>query len=62
MMVQSILQVVAAIVGLAIIAVIVSRRSDTANVANSFFKGTSGLISSAVSPVVGGGGAQGYVV
>lgn len=59
-MIQAIVQVVVAIVGLAIVAVIVSKRADTANISNSFFKGTSGLVNAAVSPVVGGGAASGY--
>jgi len=58
-MMQGVVQVLMAIVGLAIVAVIVSRRSDTANLFKEGLGGTSRLIESAVSPVVGGGGGYG---
>ncbi len=59
MMLQSVVQVLVAIVGLAIVAVIVSRKADTANILNSGFGGLSKLTSAAVSPVVGGAGGYG---
>jgi len=46
--------VLIAIVGLASLAVVVSKKSDTARVATSFLSGLSTLIRSAVSPVTGG--------
>ncbi|HJY05896.1 MAG TPA: hypothetical protein VJ323_06240 [Bryobacteraceae bacterium] len=45
--------VLIAIVGVASLAVVVSKRSDTAKVLNSLLGGVSGLIRSAVSPVTG---------
>lgn len=54
-MLQGIVQVLIAIVGLAIVAVIVSRRSDTASVLREGLGGGASLINAAVSPVVGGG-------
>lgn len=45
--------VIVAIVGLASLAVVVSKRSDTAKVLNSLLGGISSLIRSAVSPVTG---------
>lgn len=45
--------VLIAIVSLASLAVVVSKRSDTAKVLDSFLSGFSGAIRSAVSPVTG---------
>jgi hypothetical protein len=42
-----------AIVGLAALAVVVSKRSDTAKVLNSLLSGFTGAVRGAVSPVTG---------
>lgn len=51
-MVDKALGVLIAIVGLAALAVVVSKRSDTAKVVNSLLSGFSGAVRAAVSPVV----------
>ncbi len=51
-MVDKALGVFIAIVGLAGLAVVVSKRSDTAKVLNSLLSGFSGAVRAAVSPVV----------
>ncbi len=51
-MVDKALGVFIAIVGLAGLAVVVSKRSDTAKVVNSLLSGFSGAVRAAVSPVV----------
>lgn len=48
--------VVVAVIGLAIVAVLVSNRANTANVIGASGKGLAGVIQAAVSPVTGGGG------
>ena len=53
---ESIVTIIVGITGLAILAVIVSNRSNTAGVLGAFFGGYSQAISAAVSPVTGGGG------
>lgn len=45
---------ISAIIGLAILAVILSNSSNTVNVLTTFFSGFAGLIQTAVSPVTGG--------
>lgn len=50
---EKISAVVAAIIGLAVLAVIVSSRANSANVIGAFFSGMSNLIGVAVSPVTG---------
>lgn len=56
MMLQSVVQVLVAVVGLAIVAVIVSRKSDTASLLREGFGGFAKITNAAVSPVVGGQG------
>ena len=46
--------IVVAIIGLAIVAVLVSQRANTAKVIGAAGSGLSGVISAAVSPVTGG--------
>lgn len=43
------------IITIAIVAVIVSQKSNTSNVITSFFNGFNGSIAAAVSPITGGG-------
>ena len=50
---DQIVAVLTAIVGVAILAVIVSKNSDTADVIGSAFKGFSQALSTAVSPITG---------
>ena len=52
-MVDKAVGVLMAIVFLAALGVIVSKRAQTAGVLTSFFKGFSGLVKVAVSPVTG---------
>ncbi len=51
-MVDKALGIFIAIVGLAGVAVVVSKRSDTAKVVNALLGGFSGAVKAAVSPVV----------
>lgn len=51
-MVDKALGIFIAIVGLAGVAVVVSKRSDTAKVVNALLGGFSGAVRAAVSPVV----------
>ncbi len=51
-MVDKALGIFIAVVGLAGVAVVVSKRSDTAKVVTSLLSGFSGAIKAAVSPVV----------
>jgi hypothetical protein len=44
---------VAALIGLAVIAIVISQRANTANVLGSFFGGLSNVIGTAISPVTG---------
>jgi len=64
-LIQGVINVAIAIVGIAIIAVLVSRQADTAGVITAASRGLGSAIGSAVSPVTGGsafGGASvGYV-
>lgn len=53
-MITAIVSVATAIVGVAILAVIVSRNSNTANVIAAGGKAFSGSLATALSPVVGG--------
>lgn len=53
-MIDRAIGVLIAIVGLASLAVIVSKRSDTAKVLDSLLGGFSGSVRAAVSPVTGG--------
>lgn len=52
----SIVSIAVAIIGLATLAVLVSRQADTGNVIRSAGQAFSGAIGAAVSPVTGGGG------
>lgn len=52
-MVDRSIGVLIAIVGLASLAVVVSKRSDTAAVLNSLLGGFSGAVKAAVSPITG---------
>lgn len=49
-----------AIIGLATVAVILSTRSNTANVTSAAFGGLANAINAAVSPITGGGGFGAY--
>ncbi len=51
-----IVTVITAIIGVAILAVLLSRKADTANVITASTKGLGHLIGAAVSPITGGGG------
>lgn len=48
--------IVTAVIGIAILAVLVSKQADTANVLGAAGSALSGIIKTAVSPVTGGGG------
>ena len=56
--VTALVSVLTAIVGLAIIAVIVSKNANTSAVIQSGASGFSSIISAAVAPVSGGGGGN----
>jgi len=56
---QGIITVLIAIVGVATLAVIFSKNSQTPAVAQAFFGGISSDIGAAVSPITGGGGLGG---
>lgn len=53
---EGLVTVALAIVGLGVVATLVSKNADTANVFTAGFKGLGGAISSAEGPVMGGGG------
>jgi hypothetical protein len=50
-----------AIIGLATVAVILSRNSNTAQVTQAAFGGLSSAIGAAVSPITGGAGSYGNI-
>jgi hypothetical protein len=50
--------ILTAIIGVAILSVIVSKKAQTPQVIDSFFKGFSGALSAATGPVTGGFGTQ----
>lgn len=52
---ESVVTIAVAIIGLATLAVIVSRNANTSGVINSASKGFSLALSTAISPVTGGG-------
>ena len=52
---EEVATIATAIVGVAILAVLVSKRADTANVIKSAGNAFSGALATAVSPVTGGG-------
>lgn len=54
--------VLTAIIGVAIVATLVSKKAQTPEVIGSFWKGFSGAIGAAVSPVTGGGGGAGFAM
>lgn len=56
---SGVITVLLAIVGIAIVAVLVSQQSQTANVVGAAAKGFAADIEAAVSPVTGGGNALG---
>jgi PRD1 phage membrane DNA delivery len=58
--ITGILALLAAVIGIAIIAVLVSKSSNTANVLSAAGKSFSGIVSAAVSPVTGGSGSFGF--
>lgn len=51
---------VTAIIGLAILAVVLSNGANTVGVLNSFFSGLSGLLRTVIAPVTGGSGSSLY--
>jgi TctA family transporter len=51
---EIIVAIVSGILGLAILAVVLSNNSNTTNVLSGFFSGLSNLITAAVKPVSGG--------
>jgi uncharacterized membrane protein len=53
----SIVTVITAIIGVAILAVLVSKQSNTSGVLNAAARGLSTDLSAALSPITGGGGA-----
>lgn len=54
-LIQSIVTVLTAIIGVAIIAVLVSQKANTSNVITSAGNAFTGALNAAVSPVTGGG-------
>lgn len=58
--ITSIVAVLTAIIGVAIIAVLVSRNADTANVLGAGGNAFANILKTAVSPVTGGGGFSTY--
>ena len=56
---KEITTILTAIVGLAIVAVLVSRNANTANIVGTSGQAVTGLINAAVSPVTGSSGFQG---
>jgi hypothetical protein len=59
-LIASVVTVATAIVGLAIIAVLVSKQANTSNVIASGGNAFSGAISAAVSPITGGSGISNF--
>jgi hypothetical protein len=53
---EGLVTVALAIVGLGVVATIVSKNANTANVLGAGFKGLGGAITAAEGPVMGGGG------
>lgn len=45
--------IVAAVIGLAVLAIVISQKANTANVLGAFFGGISNLVGVAISPVTG---------
>jgi hypothetical protein len=60
--IQAISGILAAIIGLAIVAVIVSNNANTSNVINAGGTAFSGLITAAVSPVSGAGASANSIL
>ena len=58
-LIESLTTIAVAIIGIAIIAVLVSKQADTAGVVGAAAKGFATDISAAISPVTGGGGLLG---
>jgi len=56
----SLVTVATAIIGVAILAVLVSKNSNTTGVINSFAGGFAQDLAAAVSPITGGNGISGY--
>lgn len=50
---EKIVGIIGAIIGLAVLAIVISARANTANVLASFFAGLSNLIGVAISPITG---------
>lgn len=50
---EKIVGIIGAIIGLAVLAIIISARANTANVLASFFGGLSNLVGVAISPITG---------
>ena len=59
-LVNSVVTVAVAIIGVAIIAVLVSRNANTSGVISSASSGFSQALSTAISPVTGGSGMGGF--
>lgn len=57
---EEVATIATAIVGVAILAVLVSKRADTANVIRSAGNAFSGALATAVSPVTGGAGVSSF--
>lgn len=57
---NSVVTVAVAIIGVAIVAVLVSKNANTSQVISSASQGFSGALSTALSPVSGGGGFGGF--
>lgn len=58
--ISGVVTIATAIVGIAIIAVLVSKNAQTGNVIQSATSGFASDISAAVSPITGGGGLGGF--
>lgn len=50
---EKIVGIIGAIIGLAVLAIVISARANTANVLASFFDGLSNLVGVAISPITG---------
>jgi len=59
--ITGIVSILTAIIGVAIIAVLVSRNTETANVLTAGGKAFSSILSAAVSPVMGSGSTLGNI-
>jgi hypothetical protein len=57
---ESVVTIGTAIIGVAILSVLVSRQSNTAGVMTAAGKAFSGALGAATAPVTGGGGMGGY--